>query len=101
VCRPCSLAHALELGFTFLNFSPTHHWLFVESRDGGLLEKQDFFFFFFAKTLFFNLKHLENIINTLMNLFMVLNNIKKAKNSKISSNLKIFLLRGLLHQGKE
>jgi hypothetical protein len=31
-----------------------HHWLFIESSDEGLLEKQDFGFF--AKNLFFNSK---------------------------------------------
>jgi hypothetical protein len=52
-----------------------HHLLFAESNN-RLQEKRGFGFF--AKKPIFDLKHQEHIINTLINLFMASNNLKKT-----------------------
>ena len=72
------------------------HCLFcVESSNQKLLEKQGVSFFLVYKHIlnvfFFYQKHLENILNTLINLSTTLKKPKKQlKKSKINSNTKTF-----------
>jgi len=77
------------------------HWLFIESSDGGLLEKQDFDCFFLPKNLFFNPKTPRKYSKYLDKSIYGLKQLKEAQKSKINLNLKIFSLRESTLSSKE